>query len=216
MEANSAEKIRTVILDLGNVLVFHDNARLARNLAEASGVTVSDVDGWARRNTGGINRGRLDGPGIHRSFVRELGLSGAEKSLSLERFTALWSSHFTIHDAVLPIVDSLVGKVRLALLSNTNALHVEYLRPRLPLLRRFDLLLFSNEVGLAKPDAAFYAEALRGTGTPPGEALFFDDLREYVEAGASLGVHAYLFTTAELFRANLSEWGLCPPVNVTP
>jgi len=210
LRENRTGKIRTVILDLGNVLVFHDNARLAQNLAQAVGVSVSLVEGWARRNNDAINLGRLDGAGIHRSFVQEVG------QVSLEGFAALWSSHFTIHGAVLPIVEALSSRVKLALLSNTNALHVEFLRPRLPVLERFDALLFSNEVGLAKPDPAFFREALRRTGIGPEEAIFFDDLREYTQAAESVGIRAYLFTTADSFRANLSECGLCPTVNVTP
>ncbi len=64
MERNSAGKIRTVVLDLGNVLVFHDNARLARNLAAATGTTVSDVEGWAGRNNEAITiAGDWMGPG---------------------------------------------------------------------------------------------------------------------------------------------------------
>ena len=42
----------------------------------------------------------------------------------------------------------------------------------------------------------------------PGEAAFFDDLPEYVEAASALGLHGRLFTTAEAFDAQLEALGL--------
>jgi HAD superfamily hydrolase (TIGR01509 family) len=209
VKGNRAGKIRTVILDLGNVLVFHDNARLARNLAEAVGVSPVEVERWAVTHQDAINRGALDGEAIYRSFLRHLQKIGVKDgALSMERFRFLWSSHFTPHDAVFPMVEALASQVKLALLSNTNALHVEYLRPRVPVLARFDALLFSNEQRCAKPDPAFFLKALERTGGTPDATLFFDDLSEYTQAAEALGIHAYLFTTAEHFRADLFRWGL--------
>lgn len=204
---NDAAKIRTVLLDLGNVLVFHDNARLARNMAEAVGRPVSDVEAWGQRSTDAINLGQLDGPGIHQSFLTELKVSPDQ--LPLGRFAALFASHFTLHAEVLPLIETLRARIpRLALLSNTNALHVEFLRPRLPILERFDALLFSNEVGKVKPDPGFYLEALRRTGSRPDETLFFDDLSPYVDAARQLGIHGCVFTTAKQFENNLTEFGV--------
>jgi putative hydrolase of the HAD superfamily len=126
----------------------------------------------------------------------------------MAEFAPLWSSHFTVHEAVLPRVESLVGRVKLVLLSNTNALHVAWLRPRLPLLQRFDAVLMSCEVGMVKPDPAFFQLALQRAGCAPGEAAFFDDLPEFVEAANALGIQGRLFTDAPTFDAQLRALGL--------
>lgn len=196
----------TVILDLGNVLVWHDNALLFERLAQRAG---KDADWVARALTGpgwlAANRGELDAEGIRRLVSTALGVE-----LPMAELEPLWSCHFTVHEEVLPLVERLVGRVKLVLLSNTNALHVKYLRPRLPLLERFDHLLFSNEVGQVKPEPAFYLEALRRAGTPPGRAVFFDDLPEYVEAARALGIHAERFQDAPTFARQLAALGLAP------
>ncbi len=198
------ETPRALILDLGNVLVFHDNARLFARLGARAGLGPGEV---ARRLTGAswvaANRGELDAEGIRREVCGALGVE-----LPMEAFAPLWSSHFTVHEAVLPRVEGLVGRVRLVLLSNTNVLHVAYVRPRLPLLERFDALLLSCEVGHVKPEPAFYRLALERAGCAPHEAAFFDDLPEFVEAANALGLRGHLFTDAPTFDAQLKALGL--------
>jgi putative hydrolase of the HAD superfamily len=195
---------RAVILDLGNVLVFHDNALLFRRLGARAGLPLAEAErrisgaGWTA-----ANRGLLGAEAIRRDICGALGVD-----LPAEEFNALWSSHFTVHEAVLPRVEKLVGRVKLVLLSNTNVLHVAWLRPRLPLLERFDSLVLSCEVGLVKPEPAIYQEALRRAGCEPHEAAFFDDLPEFVEAANALGLRGRLFTTAEAFDEQLKALGL--------
>jgi putative hydrolase of the HAD superfamily len=195
---------RAVLLDLGNVLVFHDNALLFRKLGARTGLSQSEAErrlsgtGWTA-----ANRGLLGAEGIRRDVCGSLGVD-----LPAEEFNALWSSHFTLHEAVLPRVEGLVGRVKLGLLSNTNVLHAAFLRPKLPVLERFDQVLLSCEVGAVKPEPAFYQEALRRLGCAPEEVAFFDDLPEFVQAANALGIRGHLFTTAEAFDTQLKALGL--------
>ncbi|HEY0096126.1 MAG TPA: HAD family phosphatase, partial [Archangium sp.] len=146
---------RALLLDLGNVLVFHDNGLLFRRLGARAGLAPAEAErrlsgtGWTA-----ANRGLLGAEGIRRDVCGSLGVD-----LPAEEFNALWSSHFTPHEAVLPRVEGLVGRVKLVLVSNTNVLHVAYLRPKLPVLERFDSLVLSCEVGLVKPEPAIFKEA---------------------------------------------------------
>ena len=69
-------------------------------------------------------------------------------------------------------------------------------------MERGDYLFFnqtyaSNKIGCAKPDPHFFELILEAENTSPSEAFFTDDKKENVDAAASLGIHAELFTTAE-------------------
>ncbi len=199
-----ASPLRAVILDLGNVLAFHDNALLFRRLGERAGLGPAEAErrlsgaGWTA-----ANRGELDGEGIRQDVCGSLGVD-----IPFEEFAALWSCHFTLRDAVLPRVEGLVGRVKLLLLSNTNVLHMEWLRPRLPVLERFDHLVLSCATGLVKPEPAIFQEALRHAGCAPGEAAFFDDIAAYADAASAQGLHGRVFTTAAAFDAQLRAFGL--------
>ncbi len=187
----------------GNVLAFHDNALLARRFAERSGRPVDDVTRLFSELSEPVNRGWLDGDGLRAVIGERLGLT-----LSADELFALWNCHFTIHDAVMPLVESLVGRVKLLLLSNTNVLHARFLLPKLPVLRRFDHLLLSHALALVKPEEAIYREALRRAGTAPEATAFFDDIAEYVEAARTLGIRGFVFKDAQTFRAQLAQLGL--------
>ncbi|QSQ18362.1 HAD family hydrolase [Myxococcus landrumensis] len=197
-------EVKAVLLDLGNVLVFHDNVLLFSRLGACAGMQPHEVSqrlmgaGWTA-----ANRGLLDAEGIRQSVCGALNMK-----LPMAEFAPLWSSHFTPHEAVLPRVESLVGKVKLVLVSNTNALHAAYLRPRLPLLKHFTSLVMSCDVGSVKPEPDIYRIALERAGCEPGEAAFFDDLPEFVEAANAMGMRGHLFTTAAAFDAQLGALGL--------
>jgi glucose-1-phosphatase len=73
-------------------------------------------------------------------------------------------------------------------------------------------IIYSHEVGLAKPDPAIYELACERLGVKPPEAAFVDDVPANVDGAAAVGLHAVLHeSTATTIRA-ISElikpqWG---------
>ena len=195
---------QAVILDLGNVLAFHDNAKLFKEMAKCFQSTPEDIharlDGelWER-----ANKGLLPGDALRRELVARLG-----HEVSPEAWFAVWNCHFTINEAMVRHVEKLVGKVRLVLLSNTHDQHVAWLRPRLPILERFDGLVLSCEEGLMKPEKAIYARALAVAGVDASQASFFDDVERYAAAAAQVGIAGRVFKDAADFPAQLAELGI--------
>lgn len=185
-------RIDAVLLDLGNVLVLHDDARLFRALGKRAGLTAAEVARrmlsgvWASINVGGPDEAR----------VRAAVNAALGTTFEAGEFFELFNSHFTVHEAVLPLVERLIGRVRLGLLSNTNPVHARWVRARLPVLRRFDAVVLSFEEGVAKPDPRIYRAALERLGTSPDRTLFFDDIAAYVDAARALGMQAEVFTAA--------------------
>jgi len=55
-----------------------------------------------------------------------------------------------------------------------------------------DDIVYSHEVGVAKPDPAAYALTTRRLGVEPHEVLFLDDVEANVQAARSSGWHAVL------------------------
>jgi FMN phosphatase YigB (HAD superfamily) len=198
---------RAFFLDLGNVLVLHDNALLIRRIAERGGVSPAQIEQALNRPLwDDMNRGRV-GPEALRAWLSRV----VRAELSADEARDLWSSHFTLNTPIFPVVEALLGRIKVLLLSNTNAVHISWILPRLPLLSRFDSLVLSHELGVAKPEPGIYQEALRRAGVLPGEACFFDDIPEFVEAARALGIRAEVFTTVDAFRRQLAALGLATP-----
>ena len=83
---------------------------------------------------------------------------------------------------------------KLALLSNTNPIHIDEVRRRLgpfgygEFARCFERIFYSSEMGLRKPDPAIYAAVDRELGiTSPAQALFIDDNAANIASAAAYG-----------------------------
>ncbi len=53
-----------------------------------------------------------------------------------------------------------------------------------------DTIVYSHEVGLAKPDPRIYALACERLEVAPGEMVFLDDVATIVESARAFGIHA--------------------------
>ena len=77
---------------------------------------------------------------------------------------------------------------RTALLSNSGPEVMARVRADHPLEARFDAVVISCEVGLAKPDPRIFRLCLERLGLPADAALFVDDRADNVEAAAGVGL----------------------------
>lgn len=192
-----------LILDLGNVLAFHDNTKLFAEMARAFDTTPeamkARLDGglWER-----VNRGQLPGDSLRVELVQRLG-----KELTPKQWVDVWTCHFSINEPMVSMVQFLVGQVKLVLLSNTHDQHVAFVRPQLPVLEQFDGLVLSCDVGLIKPEKAIYEKALSVAGTSPWKTAYFDDIKSYAIAATQVGMHGRVFTTVEQFQEDLAKLG---------
>jgi HAD superfamily hydrolase (TIGR01509 family) len=99
-----------------------------------------------------------------------------------------------------------------ACLSNTNALDAARFRDEFALDRRFDHCVFSNEIGLRKPDRECYAHVLArvGLAAQPWRVAFFDDSLSCVQGARAVGMAAYQTTSVAAIRGHLATVGVLP------
>jgi len=80
-------------------------------------------------------------------------------------------------------------------LTNWSAETFPVARRRYPWLARFERIVVSGEVGLAKPDPAIFCLALEHIGRPAEHVVFIDDSAANTDAARQLGMAAITFTT---------------------
>ncbi len=193
--------IKTVIFDLGNVIVPLDFPAGYRAISERCGIASEDVP---KRISQTDLVGRLESGQIADSdFIRELsallGLSCSEAE-----FRRLWSSIFPPHTLIPEsLVTGLKKNHRLLLLSNTNAIHFEMIWENYPLVRHMHDFVLSHKVGAMKPSEKIYEAALALADCKPEECFFTDDIPAYVEGAKRHGIDAVQFTG---FDALVSEF----------
>jgi len=98
--------------------------------------------------------------------------------------------------------------LRTGILSNMGDTVLASLEREFAWLGNFDVLVWSFQLGMAKPDPAIYHYILEKLGTKAEETLFIDDKRVNIEAARKLGMVGMEFTTIEKLRTDLLSAGL--------
>lgn len=133
--------------------------------------------------------------------------------VSLAEALRIWAQITPAAD-VLAMVPSLrAAGTAVALATNQQAYRATFMATQLEYASLFDHLLFSCELGCAKPSAEYFSAALANVSCEPGEALFIDDHASNIEAARGCGLNAELFHVSEgadRLREILCSHGLMP------
>jgi epoxide hydrolase-like predicted phosphatase len=195
--------LKAVIFDLGRVLVQYDHQRFLEALADCC---VCDA-GKFRDHIGEVAHqltvGEIDSQGLHEFLVEQAGCE-CDYGEFLDRF----SVGIRRDDAALAYAVELQNRpeTTVAVISNTNDGHVHWLDEHLPELKDLDLVVMSNEVGIAKPDPAIYLLVLELIDLPPEQAIFIDDLSANVEAAQALGMAGINHADWTDTRSKIEAW----------
>jgi putative hydrolase of the HAD superfamily len=106
------------------------------------------------------------------------------------------------------LLESLVIDYRVALLSNTNAVHWQRNNVAGVLDPLFDHAFLSFRTGLLKPDAESFGQVFNHYSRMPNEILFLDDNPLNVEAARTIGVRACLTRGIDDVRQALTDNGV--------
>ena len=200
------KKFRAIIFDIGRVLVRLDIAGAMGGLAGSISLTPQET--WAAIEHDPRWRdwqeGRMSPRDWQLHMCRRLGVN-----LTFEQFSDIWNR---VLDPT-PVLDSaflarLSKRYCLAVLSNTDPIHVAHFEANYPFVRLFPVRVYSCRVGSSKPSPVIYYHALREVNALPEETMFIDDMHENVVAAASLGINAFHFTSADELLAEFSRLGL--------
>lgn len=201
--------LKTILFDLGNVLVHFSHERMCLQIGESLGREAADV------------RQFLIDSGLMWDFERGR-LSEAQLLTALEAavltpvdgpsLAVASSDIFTLNDPIVPVIRSLKDQgLRLVVLSNTSPWHVDWIRKCWNVLDPFDELVLSYEVGAIKPEAGAYEAALRAIQCRPEECFYTDDIPLYVARGREFGLQAEVFTDVPALKRHLAVRGVHVP-----
>ncbi len=202
--------LRAVIFDYGMVLTCPPDQQAHAELVRITGMPAGRLDELYWEHRPAFDCGALTGREYWRSVTREAGVKLPEMAIDeLVQWDArMW---MTIDPAMLAWQGELKQRgVRTAIVSNLgDTVHQAMVR-EFGWLEQFDVLVWSYELGMIKPDPAIYRYALEKLGTRPEETLFIDDKRPNVDAAIALGMKAVEFTTVEKLREELGQFAGLP------
>jgi FMN phosphatase YigB (HAD superfamily) len=198
--------IRTIIFDLGKVIVPFDFNRAYRQMEARCGTPAAEIPlklvdtGLYRRFESGL----LQPHEFVDEITTHLGIT-----IRHEDFCNIWTSIFFPETLISDVfMAQLAQRYRLVLLSNTNVIHFEMIRAGYPILRHFKAFVLSYEVGIMKPAAGIYHKAIEAAECKAEECLFIDDILENVEAARSEGIDAVQFLSVGQMEEEMRARGI--------
>ena len=196
---------KALIFDLCGVIVPLDYGRRYAMFEELSPFSAEEVS--QRIEASGLVRGLDTGRLEPESFARRMAALLEIGNVGFEEFCRIWDSVFEPPDTLLPgeFLESLRGRRRMVLLSNTNPIHFPYIEEHYPPVRHFDEYVLSYQVGATKPSPEMYQEAVARAQCPAEECLFIDDLEANVDAARREGIPSVQFSSYDQLRRELAE-----------
>jgi putative hydrolase of the HAD superfamily len=195
--------LRAVIFDYGMVLTGPPDPVAHAELERITGLPAARLDSlyWADRQA--YDEGKLTGSEFWRKLTRDGERDASESMIEeLNRWDArMWT---TENPAMLEWQTALKkGGFLTAIVSNMGDAVLAYMETKFDWLARFDVLVWSFRLRVAKPDLQIYRYVLEKLGTRPEETLFIDDKQENVAAAIDMRMKGIVFSNVQQLRDDL-------------
>lgn len=206
--ADRQPQVAGVVIDLDGVIrhwdaTYYPEAEAALGLPDGTLVAVAlDADRLSRATDGRLT---------FEDWCAEIGaVVSAQHGADAAAVADAWAtSRWSVDLAVLEQIDAVRSVVPVALLSNASS-RLAFDLEQSDIADRFDAVVGSADLGLAKPDPGTYRAAAAAIGVPVERCLFVDDLPANVEGARRLGMTAVLFTGPDDLQETLRDLELLP------
>lgn len=187
--------VKVAIFDLFETLVseFDAGHPSITEVAQALGLPVEDFQREYVNHRPARCTGQVDYAASLRYIVRKLGGKSPENTIKTlaERRQSAFSAHLChIEPEILDMLNEITASgIRLGLISNTDGSEVLDWADS-PLVRFFEVTIFSHAVGMVKPEPHIYQHACKNLGVSPSDCIFIgdgnsDELRGAAQVGMS-------------------------------
>lgn len=197
--------LKAVIFDYGMVLTGLPNQEAHDEMVSITGLPADQFEKhyWADRHA--YDEGKLTGITFWQKFAHDTGLSLSPPDI--DRLNQLDARMWTTCNPVMVAWQQRLKQcgLRTAILSNMGDSVLANIQHEFTWIHNFDVLVWSFQLGLAKPDPAIYRHTLERLGTVPGETLFIDDKRANIDAALALGMKAIEFRSVPQLRLDLER-----------
>jgi len=197
--------VKAVVFDWGGVLIDNPEEGLRKYISRVLGVGVKRVreaflEFEIPFQDGSVSEGEIWG-----NIFDKLGIESIE-------YKKLWTDAVKeiFHDRK-DMFELLVGLkkkgYKIGFLSNTEKTTAEYFLDE-NYDKYFDVVMFSWNEGMMKPNLEIYKKLLKNLGLKAEEVVFVDDKKENIDGANEVGIHGILYKSYDKLIDSLEKLGV--------
>ncbi len=180
--------IKAIVFDIGGVLEITPRTNWVEAWEQRLGLAAGSINHQLHDLWLGGSIGIISEHAVEAGIAQRLGLDSAQLAVFL---ADLWAEYLGTHNSELAeFFASLRPRYTTAILSNSFVGARQREQAAYGFADICDLIIYSHEEGLKKPDPAFYRLACERLKVQPHEMIFLDDIELVVEAARNFGINA--------------------------
>ena len=198
--------IDALLFDLGNVLIRWD----PRNHYADRFASVAEMEAFLSDVASSAWNHEMDLGKPFAQAIAERSALHPDHAELLGEWQSQWERMLggAIEESVALLDDVRRAGYRIAALTNWSAETYPKAQTRFPFLEWFEDVVISGVEGIAKPDPAMFALALRRTGFVAERTVFIDDNLPNIVGAQAAGMQTVHFTSPAQCRAKLRAMGV--------
>ena len=181
--------VKTIIFDFGDVFVNLDKPATLREMTKYN---IREFPEHIQHKNKCYEKGEISSEEFIEVYRRQY--SNLDKKMIVNSWNAILIDFPEYRYRFLKKLSE-EKDLELILLSNTNEIHIDWIKEHVPFFEDFrqcfDAFYLSHEINFRKPDAEIYKFVLEKHQLNPEECLFIDDTKENTDAAAALGIHIW-------------------------
>ena len=181
--------IKTIIFDFGDIFVNLDKPATLREMQK---LNIQEFSEEFHQLNQEYEKGLISSSGFFKAYQTRF------ENIQEDQFKDSWNAilvDFPEYRYKFLKKLSEEKDYKLILLSNTNEIHIDWIKENVPFFEDFkacfEAFYLSHEINFRKPDAGIYEFVLKENNLQPEECLFIDDTKENTDAAAMLGIHTW-------------------------
>jgi haloacid dehalogenase superfamily, subfamily IA, variant 3 with third motif having DD or ED len=192
-------KIKNIIFDLGNTLVYYDFwyfydgvSRLEKKLQPAALCRFISEKKLGDK----LCMGKILPRQAFRIIKKKFDLKTGYKD-----FIYLYADIFWENTYMKNFLEKLIkdNKFKVVLLSNTDIVHFNFINKNFPYVNLIRNKVLSYKTGMMKPSKKIFLHTLKKYKFVKSETLLIDDMKANIDAASSLGLHALHYKSHRQF-----------------
>ncbi|MDR3256151.1 MAG: HAD family phosphatase [Endomicrobium sp.] len=187
--------IKIIVFDIGHVIIRFDLSKFIKaclkKIPEHKVSNFNDLFPVYSDIAYSYEKGNISSLDFYNIIAKKTEYRG-----TYSEFSTIWNGIFELIPGTIEIVTALAQNYQLAVFSNTNELHFNYLKDRYAdVFGLFSKFFLSHEMHLRKPENEIFKQLIQNYGILPSQIFYTDDVEENIRVAKRNGISAHLFTS---------------------